>query len=107
MENLWEMIAKARGVELNEEFLMCYNNQKYKYRITERRLEVINNATGYWDVSCLTDEFIRGEVVIEKIPFRPQKGDMYYTISLNNATSCCVWDNTRSDYSNLIAGLVS
>ena len=34
MENLWEMIAKARGVELNEEFILVHRGLIYKHKIT-------------------------------------------------------------------------
>ena len=33
MENLWKLVAKARGVELGEEFLYSWGILKYKYRI--------------------------------------------------------------------------
>ena len=41
MENLWEMIAKTRGVELDEEFIWDYKGFKYKHRITTYGLQIL------------------------------------------------------------------
>ena len=88
MENLWEMVAKARGVELYEEFMLVYSGRKYKIRVTTQGFHIfIDNQ---WEETNITDEFIKGKGIIEKIPFRPQKGDEYYTIALNYAISRCV-----------------
>ena len=78
MENLWEMIAKARGLELNEEFILCAKGLEYKLRITTNGLEAFRHEG--WFCSYGVDEFIRGVGEIEKLPFRPQIGDTYYTI---------------------------
>ena len=100
MENLWEMIAKARGVELNEEFIW----EGFKYKI--------NNIDGLlmfedgWFASRRIHMFIKGYGVIEKLPFKPQKGDKYYTIILNKTTESYFWDDTSTDYARLIAGVV-
>ena len=105
MENLWEMIAKARGLELNEEFFMSNGGIKCKHRVTEKRLEVLG-ILGKWGASGLTDDFIRGEGVIEKIPFRPQKGDNYYTIVNENEVIISLWENRSIDYTRFISGVV-
>ena len=104
MENLWEMIAKARGVELDEEFLFSWNNFTYKYRIRECGLEYFKN--GLWfDAKCV-DEFIRGIGEIERLPFRPQRTEVYYTIMYHNTTGSYHWGDTTSDFERLIAGVV-
>lgn len=104
MENLWEMIAKARGVELNEEFLYAWDAIKRKYRINEKGLEIYEE--GQWHPSSLANNFIRGEGKIEKLPFRPQIGGRYYTIILNNKASSYEWHGDTSDYARLVLGLV-
>ena len=85
MENLWEMIAKARGVELNEEFIWVFLGSEYKYKITTNGLQVFRHEG--WFCSYSVDEFIEGEGEIEKLPFRPQIGDTYYTIFSNTMVS--------------------
>ena len=104
MENLWEMIAKARGVELNEEFMLVYMGSKCKHKITTYGLNIFIGEE--WEGSRAVDEFIRGEGEIEKLPFKPQKGDKYYTIILNKTTESYFWDDTSTDYARLIAGVV-
>ena len=104
MENLWGMIAKARGVELNEEFTLVYMGSKYKHKITNYGLNIFIGEE--WCGSRAVDEFIRGEGTIEKIPFRPQRGEVYYTIIHNTATVSYHWADTTADYERLISGTV-
>ena len=104
MENLWEMIAKARGVELNEEFILVYMGSKCKHKITTYGLNILVGVE--WCGSCSIDEFIRGEGEIEKIPFRPKRAEVYYTIIHNTATVSYHWGDTTADYERLIAGVV-
>ena len=66
MENLWEMIAKARGVAINEVFKW----QGSKYKITNYEgLLVLEDG---WVKSRSVLSFIRGgdDCVIERLPFR-------------------------------------
>ena len=104
MENLWEMIAKARGVEINEEFSYSWDGTSYKYRINEKGLEIYQD--GQWYPSSRANIFIRGEGKIEREPFRPQRAEVYYTIIHNTATVSYHWADTTADYERLIAGLV-
>ena len=102
MENLWEMIAKARGVEPYEEFK--WYKFKDKYRISESCLEHFED--GLWYNSLRTIEFISGLGEIERLPFRPQRTEVYYTIIHNTATVSYHWADTTADYERLIAGVV-
>ena len=104
MENLWEMIAKARGLELNEEFILINRGLEYKHKITTDGLRVFRQ--GEWYGTCSIDGFIRGEGVIEKVPFRPQKGGVYYTFYLNKEVTYSKWNDNSVDYARLIAGMV-
>ena len=106
MENLWGMIAKARGVELDEEFLYSLGNFEYKYRISERGLEYYDNDGDWWTLSDCNNEFIKGIGKIERLPFRPQKGDSYYTIINENEVIISLWENRSIDYTRLISGVV-
>ena len=98
------MIAKARGVKLNEEFLYSFNGPKYKYRISGKGLEVYEYEQ--WFPSSHSDAFIRGEDKIERLPFRPKRVELYYTIIHNTATVSYHWGDTTADYERLIAGVV-
>ena len=102
MENLWEMIAKARGVAINEVFKW----QGSKYKITNYEgLLVLEDG---WVKSRSVLSFIRGgdDCVIERLPFRPQRAEVYYTIIHNTATVSYHWGDTTADYERLIAGVV-
>ena len=100
MENLWEMIAKARGVELDEEFIW----KCLRYKVTA--YDGLLVLDGSWIMSNSVVGFIKGEGVIEKIPFRPQKGDNYYTIVNENEVIISLWENRSIDYTRLISGVV-
>ena len=104
MENLWEMIAKTRGVELDEEFVWDYKGFKYKHRITTNGLQIFRHDG--WFCSYGVDEFIIGIGEIEKIHFRPQIGDTYYTIFSNTMVTSEGWAGSAGDYARLIAGIV-
>ena len=104
MENLWEMIAKARGVNLAEEFLYSLDYSKYKYRISEKGLEIYED--GQWYPSSLANDFIIGEGKIERLPFRPQIDNSYFTIINENEVIISLWENRSIDYTRLIAGVV-
>ena len=102
MENLWEMIAKARGVELEEEFK--WHNFTDKYRIRESGLEHFED--GQWYKSLRAIEFISGIGEIEKLPFRPRREEIYYTIVDNTSPVNYNWADSTADYARLITGLV-
>ena len=106
MENLWELVAKARGVKLNEEFLYSWGNLKYKYRINERCLEYYDDDKSQWTFSECSSEFIKGIGKIERLPFRPKRVEVYYSIIHNTATVSYHWADTTADYERLIAGVV-
>ena len=103
MENLWEMIAKARGVEINEEFLYSLDAVMYKYRISEKGLEIYQDEQ--WYPSSRANVFIKGEGKIERLPFRPKMIETYYSINHNSPVNY-TWIDSTTDYARLIAGLV-
>ena len=104
MENLWEMVAKARGVELGEEFLYSLDGYEYKHRINGKGLEVC--GIGQWYSSNRSNAFISGVGKIERLPFRPKRTEVYYTIIHNTAIVSYHWADTTADYGRLIAGIV-
>ena len=104
MKNLWEFIAKARGVELDEEFLYSLGNFEYKYRISERGLEYYDDDGGRWTFSERSSEFIKGIGKIEKIPFAPKIGEYYW--SYNDSIRRCIWYNTIFHKERKLLGIV-
>lgn len=104
MENLWETIAKSRGVEMNEEFSYSWSIFTFKLRISEEGLEVYED--GRWCSSSCANIFIKGDGEIERLPFRPQIGGRYYTTFTNNSVITEMWLDSAADYARLIVGLV-
>ena len=100
MENLWGMVAKARGVELGEEFRW----RGLRYKVTEYDGLLVSD--GSLVVSSHAIEFVKGVGRIEKIPFRPQIDDSYYTIINENEVIISLWANRSIDYTRLIAGVI-
>ena len=104
MKNLWEIIAKARGVELDEEFLYSLSNFEYKYRISERGLEYYDDDGGRWTFSECNREFIKGIGKIKKLPFTPRIGEYYWTYS--DIICRYIWDNTTFHKERKLLGIV-
>ena len=108
MKNLWEIIAKARGVELDEEFLYSLSNFEYKYRISERGLEYYDDG-GRWTFSECSSEFIKGIGRIEKLPFTPRIGEYYWTYSAGVNTPVIAyyyWGNNCYDKERKLLGII-
>ena len=100
------MIAKARGVELDEEFLVSWGNLKDRYRITERGLELYSD--GKWCRSSCIDEFIKGIGEVERLPFAPKMGEKYWTYynsqEIHIETYC--WSNNSFDKERKLFGIL-
>ena len=104
MENLWKMIAKARGVELNEEFK--WNGLTYKIAEYDGLLVLYCS----WVRSDSVVSFIEGDGRIEKLPFLPKVGESYWTY-----TDCgdnepyidkYIWNNLCYDKERKLLGIV-
>ena len=104
MENLWETIAKARGVEIKEEFLYSLDGAEYRYRINGKGLEMYED--GHWYPSSRSNAFIKGEGKIEREPFVPKMGETYW--SYHDEVKPCnyTWTGCLFDCINKITGIV-
>ena len=105
MENLWEMIAKDRGVELNEEFK--WNG--LIYQITDYDGLLVLDCSCAWVTSGRIHGFIKGEGKIEKIHFLPKVGETYWTYT-DGVYAPIVrrysWDNSCYDKERKLLGIV-
>ena len=103
MENLWEMIAKARGVAINEVFKW----QGLVYMITNYDgLLVLEYG---WVMSERTHAFIKGHGKIEKLPFKPKVGEKYWTYcdGVNAPViECYSWGNSSFDKERKLLGIL-
>lgn len=82
-KNLIHEIAKMLGVELGEEFkIKGYDGLTYK--LTDNGLElttVDGQKTKWFDYGAL-NSLLKGKMEIVKLPWKPKKGETYYTFEL-------------------------
>ena len=109
MENLWVIIAKERGVSLDEEFIYGINGVKdSKCKITrEKGLETYNERLNSWVDDCrYIDQFIKGEGEITKLPFEPKLNETYWSYNSCIRADDWIWLDSSFDYRNKMLGLV-
>lgn len=96
MENKMEEVAKLLGVELREEFNIkgrniCICNNPYL--LTDKGLIDSNGV-----FSCGTFTWLfRGDLTIEKIPFKPKHFETYYYVNVHGGIDDKCFDD-ESDY---------
>lgn len=84
MANLIPEIARMLGVELGEEFkIKEYGERIYRFDNSGLQLIYDNgvrnlNITANMALSCL----LSGDIEIVKLPWKPKKGDAYYTFEI-------------------------
>ena len=109
-KNLIPEIAKMLGVELGEEFKIK-GYDRLTYKLTDNGLElatVDGQKTKWFDHGAL-NSLLKGKMEIVKLPWKPKKGDIYYSFNLVYGTwVVCQHILTGSpfDYALLDKGLV-
>ena len=82
MSNKMKELAGIFGLQLGEEFNVKYNDGEYleynPYTFTEDGL-IDKDGDG----TPIPISLLRGIYTIEKLPFRPKKGERYYTCDSN------------------------
>lgn len=84
MANLIPEIAQMLGVEIDEEFeIKGRKGLTYKFIIDELIVCNDNNTeTAYISANMTLVSLIRGNSEIIKLPWKPKKGDVYFTFGL-------------------------
>ena len=85
--NLIPVIPEAQGLQENEEFNLINPNEgafpEY-FRFTSNTLQ-IHYPQGWEEAHGMTlRALLRGDLKVAKLPFRPEEGELYYFISLDN-----------------------
>ena len=96
MANLMKMIAKAKGLELDEEFNIVGEDISCNpFKITKDGLFDCDNDQRYEHLSDL----ITGELKIEKLPFKPKIQGIYYLseITGDSKYSAIIYTNDLFD----------
>ncbi len=107
--NYMEKVAKMLGVEIGEEFKIEFDDGVLSidsYVFLDRGIACFDGHLV--DTSCIWN-LIKGEYKIIKLPFKPKKGDRYYTY-YTSGEEWLIWDSTWnndvSDYARLKSGIV-
>ena len=99
--NLIPKLAEMLGVEIGEEFKMkavgdCDTSlAHFLYRFTETEFQFKNN--GYWVKTHVPTSLFMGLIEVEKLPFEPKDGEMYYTVAWDREKIWCP-DATWREY---------
>lgn len=115
MANLVLNVCHMLGVEVNEEFVITYKNEKRdvnpRWSIDENGV-VLVNVDGKKSVARiqLTD-LLCGDVYIVKLPWKPKIGESYYSIYTKTSNNflyvdVCEWSNNSTDLAKYKAGWV-
>lgn len=87
-KNLIPQIARMLGVELGEEFKLknkqdnCVSTELYKFS-EDSLLYRYQDQDGYYTALSLTlYHLFRGDCEVIKLPWKPKKGDVYYTFEI-------------------------
>ena len=111
-KNYMEETAKLLGVELEEEFKFkesTYDDIYYGYgKITKKGFMTRKEDTAIWSYnSWALQSLLTGTSKIEKLPWKPKKGEKYYTPSHDfDHAFCDHWDDYSLDFALKEAGMV-
>lgn len=82
-KNLIPEIAKMLGVELGEEFkIKGYDGLTYKLTDTGLKLTTVDGQKTKWFDHGASNSLLKGKMEIVKLPWKPKKGETYYTFEL-------------------------
>nr|DAO47948.1 MAG TPA: hypothetical protein [Caudoviricetes sp.] len=107
-KNLIPEIAKLLGVELGEEFKIDkYDGLIFKF-VDNMLVARADFKGAKWGITyAIFNELVGGEVGVIKLPWKPKKGDTFYTFaSIPNkwVVRIAWWDQTPNHYALLDKG---
>lgn len=105
MNNLWEMIAKARNVELGEEFIWRVVGRVERCKVCEDGFYVFEEDK-YTQNHYSLGSFLMGEGEITKLPFEPKLNETYWSYNSCIRADDWIWLDSSFDYRNKMLGLV-
>ena len=96
-------ILKILGVEVEEEFnIPGFCNNPYHFR--EEDYALSNNNGYYASDTTLLELLTGGGGKIEKLPWKPKKGQEYYTVLSTGMINRIEFEGYKKDYYNYNAG---
>ena len=104
MSNKTKEIAGIFGLELGEEFNIVSGGEYSAYNPHKFTEEGIIDKDG--DGTALLTNLMLGRYTIEKLPFRPKKGERYFTCDANMAVHGFGWSGCGFDLERQLLGVV-
>lgn len=111
-KNLIPQIAKMLGVEIGEEFKVDrYEYDGLTFKFAENMLMSRSDLKGAeWGITyVILSELLGGDAEIVKIPWKPKKGDVYFTFELLGGkwvVRSFLWGGFPNEYALLDKGWV-
>lgn len=110
-KNLIPEIAKMLGVELGEEFkIKGYDGLTYKLTDNGLELTTVDGQKTKWFDNGALNSLLKGKMEIVKLPWKPKKGELYYSFGFRNCPKWGVsqqnWGNHPCDYALLDKGWI-
>jgi hypothetical protein len=100
-----EEIAKLFNIELEEKF-MIKDDDYHIYKLTKNGLQYELYNGKYRLNTDMLLKLLRGNVEMVKLPWKPRKGEKYYTPSPDfDHALCDYWDGFPSDFALKEAGM--
>ena len=115
MDNKMIEVAKLLGVELEEVFSFkgrsgCYTYCSETYlKFTKNGLKESVNRTSWHNAAAwIWKGLITGALKINKLPWKPSRGDTYYMPSVTSINKCIklFWTGSKNDEDSYQQGLV-
>ena len=107
-KNIMKEVINLLGLELGEEFKIL--DSRCVYKIDKKQGIMYRHPNdNLWKISSVIrlEDFLMGEKEIIKIPWKPKKGEKYYTPSPNFDNALCDhWDDYPSDFALKEVGMV-
>ena len=94
--NYMEKVAEMLGVKLGEKF-------KVNGKVFWLDKDGMRNDKGGRYAGIL-NSLLTGEYTIEKLPWKPQRGDVYWIVSMNGKDLYGRWEEHITDYAMYYAG---
>lgn len=107
-KNIMKEVINLLGLELGEEFKIL--DSRCVYKIDKKQGIMYRHPNdNLWKISSVIrlEDFLMGEKEIIKLPWKPKKGETYYTPSSNfDHALCDHWDDYPSDFALQEVGMV-
>ena len=102
--NKMKELAGIFGLELGEEFNISYSGKYSEYNPYVFTEEGLIDKDG--DGTPISTRLLRGVYTIEKLPFRPKEGQLYYTFGFTLNVISIHWAGCKYDMERKLLGIV-